>query len=161
MVNTDADTNRTWKMRLGKGSNMYSFIGAYGESVPPQWNTNGGFVDEVWQNVVVAQGNDELPDAKWFIPQAGTYAWGNRTMPFFSPNVAKYFEGSQCSSASWGLPSKLPTKFWSSAIYLNWYTDCGNGVVELTSAIHNAAARTLYTTQFHGAEFAHPPCVIW
>ena len=31
------DTNKSYKIRIGKGGQLYSFDGAFGESVPPQW----------------------------------------------------------------------------------------------------------------------------
>jgi hypothetical protein len=139
MGHDDPDTNRTWQLRVGRGSNLYSFIGAYGESVPPQFHANGEFVDDVWQNVVVADSQNR-PDAPYFIHQAGTYAKGNRSTPFYSPNVGHYCDQSHCSTASWGQHAHLPTRYKSSALYLNRYTDCGDGVVELTSVIHNMVA---------------------
>lgn len=33
---TDTESHRSWSLRVGQGSNIYSFVGAYGESVPPQ-----------------------------------------------------------------------------------------------------------------------------
>ena len=35
MSHTDANSNRTWSIRLGKGGHIYSFTGPFGESIPP------------------------------------------------------------------------------------------------------------------------------
>ena len=47
LSHTEANSNRTWKLRVGKGGNMYSFVGPFGETVPPQYHTDAPWVDEV------------------------------------------------------------------------------------------------------------------
>eukprot|EP00592_Proboscia_alata_P027970 CAMPEP_0194430460 /NCGR_PEP_ID=MMETSP0176-20130528/55548_1 /TAXON_ID=216777 /ORGANISM="Proboscia alata, Strain PI-D3" /LENGTH=137 /DNA_ID=CAMNT_0039244733 /DNA_START=132 /DNA_END=542 /DNA_ORIENTATION=+ len=32
----DNNENRTWSLRIGKGGNIYSFVGPFGEAIPPQ-----------------------------------------------------------------------------------------------------------------------------
>ena len=54
MSHIESNTNRSWKIRFGRGGNIYSYVGPFGEAVPPQ--NNGGsapFMDEVWQTVSV------------------------------------------------------------------------------------------------------------
>eukprot|EP00054_Salpingoeca_dolichothecata_P018019 m.109740 g.109740 ORF g.109740 m.109740 type:complete len:132 (+) comp22695_c2_seq7:24-419(+) len=41
MEHTNENVNKTWKIRIGSGSNIYSFIAAFGEAVPPQHHEKG------------------------------------------------------------------------------------------------------------------------
>ena len=45
--------NQTWTFRVGSGGNIYSFIGAYGEAIPPQRHDDAPWIDEIWQCVTV------------------------------------------------------------------------------------------------------------
>ena len=36
LSHTDPDANRSWALKIGKGGNIYSFVGPYGETVPRQ-----------------------------------------------------------------------------------------------------------------------------
>jgi len=40
----------------------------------------------------------------------------------------------------WGQQASIPTFHQSDILYFNRYRDCGDGVLEFTSVIHNAAA---------------------
>ena len=84
--NSTLDTNYNYKVRIGKGGQLYSFISSFGESVPPQWrpthsveSTYGEgtsfapWVDEVWQMVGVDGSLNNAPDSSYFIHQAGVY----------------------------------------------------------------------------------------
>ena len=46
MEHIDNNSNRTWSIRIGSGSNIYSFVGPFGEAVPPQWHANAPWIDE-------------------------------------------------------------------------------------------------------------------
>ena len=136
----EANPNRSWKIRVGSGGNIYSFRGIYGEAMPPQYHPDGEFVDEVTQSVAV-----NLPlnaNKDYFMHQAGTYykdnSFTSREYPFFSPSIAKHCESGQCLFGSWGQQAHLPTKWESNLLYFNGYRDCGNGVMELTSVFHNS-----------------------
>lgn len=126
-------------MRIGEAGNIYSFRGAYGEAMPPQVHEKAPWIDETMQSVSVNHAKNQ-PGSSFFIHQAGTYMKDSPYTddnPFFSPSVAKYCSGNTCSFASWGQQAHLPTRHKSEAIYFNSYSDCGNGVVEFTSGIHN------------------------
>lgn len=101
LKHTDPNPNRSWALKIGSGGNVYSFVTALGETVPPQV-TRGSccsaffsrhqtlapfeplcpvisqapddapFVDEVWQAVAVATALN-APDDPFYIHQAGTY----------------------------------------------------------------------------------------
>ena len=153
MSHQDTNSNRTWNFRVGKGGNIYSFIGAYGEAAPIQYHQHGAWVDDVpYMGVAVDTdlnrngGNDN----QYFIHQAGTYQGlklSNShtydvpyTPPaFYSPSVAKHCEENSCSFASWGQQAHIPTKWKSDMLYFYNYRDCNNGVIEVTQTFHNNA----------------------
>ncbi|MGY8951725.1 MAG: hypothetical protein ACKVJW_08060, partial [Flavobacteriales bacterium] len=83
---SNIDTTKNYNIRIGKGGQLYSFRGNFGESVPPQWvhpnwvdSSYGGgtsyapWVDEVWQMVCVDGTQHNPPDSMYFIHQAGVY----------------------------------------------------------------------------------------
>jgi hypothetical protein len=53
MEHLDSNSNRTWRLRVGSGGNPYSFVGAFGEAMPPQAHDQAPWIDEVWQMVAV------------------------------------------------------------------------------------------------------------
>ena len=143
LQHTDADVNRSWTLRVGPGGDVYSFIGAFGEAVPPQAHTDAPFIDEVWQTVSVdtTQNTGEDPH---YIHQAGVYQDEPLTQePFFSPTLAHHCDGDAgvCTFASWGQHAHVPTNYSSGAIYITRYQDCGDGILEVTYALHNSAPR--------------------
>jgi hypothetical protein len=125
---TEANANRTWKVRIGKGGNIYSYVAEYGEAMPPQVHEDGPFQDEVWQQVAtnLALHNDT---EKNFIHQAGTYQNIDalRKNPFFSPTVAKHCDDEECMFSSWGQHAHIPTNFYSNLLYYTRIRDCNNG----------------------------------
>jgi hypothetical protein len=148
----DNNQNQSWKIRVGSGGNIYSYFNnIYGEAMPPQIHEKGPFVDEVWQNVAVNNNLNKPADGKsYFIHNAGTYQKDADllTKPFFSPNLAKHCHGDVCSFVSWGQQAHVPTTFNSSALYYYRYKDCGSGILEVTTIIHNAA-RVSDTTSYY------------
>lgn len=121
---------------------MYSFVGAYGESVPPQFHKDAPFVDEVWQSVSVGPLNDPANGKPYFIHQAGIYQRDGDHLDernWFSPSLGRYCSGNACYFVAWGQHAHVPTNFTSSCLYLNRYVDCGNGTLEMTAMIHNGA----------------------
>ena len=144
----DPDPNRAWTLRVGQGGNIYSFRGAFGEAIPPQHHDVAPFIDEVWQMVAVNQKYNRDPELPaYYIHQAGVYMKDKEytEIPFYSPNIARHCESNpvsgtlQCSFASWGQHAHVPSPYHSSVLYFNRYQDCGNGVIEVTSAIQNIA----------------------
>lgn len=73
MSHLDLSENRTWKLRVGPGGNIYSFVAPMGEIMPPQKHTSAPWIDEVWQLVAVNIEKAHTPGQSWFIHQAGTY----------------------------------------------------------------------------------------
>eukprot|EP00049_Salpingoeca_infusionum_P014892 m.285198 g.285198 ORF g.285198 m.285198 type:complete len:826 (+) comp15770_c0_seq2:113-2590(+) len=137
----DPNSNRSWTLRVAKGSNVYSFVGAYGEAMPPQYHDQAPWIDEVWQLVAVNSALNKPPETPYFIHQAGAYQRDPpiTDVPFFSPNVAKHCADGACSFVSWGTQAHVPTAFKSFALYGTRYRDCGNGILEVTYVMHNTA----------------------
>ena len=141
-MSNNLNGNNTWTIRIGKGGNIYSFRGAYGEAVPPQYHSGAIFVDEVTQTVSVNQVKNIDAQDLYYIHQAGVYSHDTnytKNNPFYSPHLAKHCYQNHCEFASWGQQAHLMTKYKSHLLYFNRYTDCGNGIMEYTSVIHNAA----------------------
>lgn len=72
MRHSDQNENRTWTMRLGKGGQVVSFIGPYGEVIPTQAQDKSAWNDLVTQPVAVS---DDLntPTNPYFIHGSGPY----------------------------------------------------------------------------------------
>lgn len=138
-VTTENNRNQTWSLRLGKGGNIYSFVGAFGEAVPPQSHHDAPWIDEVWQSVGVNLDLNDREKAPYYIHQAGTYLRDPEYMqlPFYSPTLAVSCDENSCTVASWGQHAHVPTSHVSDALYVNKYSNCGNGVIEHTSLIHH------------------------
>jgi hypothetical protein len=137
-AHTDVDGDKSWVIRVGKGGNIYSYVGPFGEAMPPQTHEDAPFVDEVWQMVT----RDAVHSTS-SIYQAGVYQNTAilESKPFYSPSIAKHCSANsrQCSFATWGQQANVPSADTSSTIYYTQYTDCGNGVLEVTNVLHNAA----------------------
>jgi len=150
MSNTNvADPDKSWSIRFGSAGNIYSLRGAYGEAMPPQYHPKGEWVDEVTQSVAVnLQKNG---NADYFMHQAGVYT---KDAPytdrhFFSPSIAKHCSDKECFFASWGQQAHLPTHHISNTLYMNGYRDCGNGMIEFTTIIHNSNNAPNEYTNYH------------
>lgn len=153
----ELDTSESYTIRVGKGGNIYSFRGAFGESVPPQWRnpnwvqpTYGGgtsyapWVDEVWQMVAVDGALNNTPDSSYFIHQAGVYLkTPEQTEPFYSPLLAEYYnEGSRSYSVvNWGQQAHTEDlqniNFRSDLLYYTRYTVVGDGILQVDNMMYN------------------------
>lgn len=140
--------DKSWTLRVGQAGNIYSFRGAsYGEAIPPQHHPQGGgqWIDEVMQTIAVDVAKNKIPESPYFIHQAGIYAKDDnytQNHPFFSPNIVKHCSTSastkECLFGSWGQQAHVPTFLESHLLYFNSYRDCGDGVIEFTTVIHNS-----------------------
>ena len=74
----------------------------------------------------------------YYIHQAGAFQRDspNTNVPFFSPSLARHCAGNSCTFASWGTQAHVATMYTSPVMYINRYTNCGNGVIEHTQMIH-------------------------
>ena len=138
----------------------------HGETMPPQNyaspNTSAQqapWIDEVHQMVVVntnLNGNQNRYGRKaYFHHQAGAYQSDRDYMrqagqePFYSPNLARHCEDNWCAFASWGTHAHVQNKwfgnpatesigtpFTSPVMYITKFSNCGDGVIEVTQLIH-------------------------
>ena len=154
-----------WQLRVGKGGQIYSFIGPFGESVPPQrhpWMVAQKtpnysiWVDEVWQAVAVctARNNHEtvyrsgaakkpqnrVHGLKYFIHQAGCYLYDDALdEPFYSPALASHYDekNQAFNVVNWGQQAHTPSIHRSGALFYTRYRDCDDGVIEVTRVLYN------------------------
>ena len=106
--------DQSYAMRIGKGGQIYSLRGTFGESVPPQHSNSisdgdvhpSPWVDEVFQVVAVDTVLDDREnDNKYFIHQASVYVrTPHLEQPFFSPIVAEHYNPTDKSYSvvNWG-----------------------------------------------------------
>ena len=121
MRHTD-DDDKSWTIRIGEGGNIYSFVGPFGESVPPQTENGAAYIDDVWQNICVTMKTFENYD--YYVYQSGVYQDDVDYLsekPFYSPNLAKYCDGDECSFASWNQQAIVPTTWESPVLSFNRY----------------------------------------
>jgi hypothetical protein len=154
-----------WTLGIGKGGQIYSLRGPFGESVPPQrvespWN------DEVWQFVAT---NEELigplqeyqnanPHMRtatlplmYFIHQAGIYTkgagfdGGQVAAPFYSPCLRKEWEPETrtLKMVNWIQQARTPCVWKSGLLVYSAYRDCGDGIIEVNQVVHNFGTETL------------------
>lgn len=151
------DPDRSYTLRIGKGGNVYSFRGVFGESVPPQFRPDpwvqpdygGGssyapWVDEVWQMVAVDGALHNSPDSSYFIHQAGVYLkTPTQTTPFFSPMLAEHYDPTtqSYSCVNWGQQAHTEdvalTGFTSALLYYSRYTNVGPGIIQVDQMMYN------------------------
>ena len=151
-----------FRLGIGKGGQIYSLRGPFGESIPPQ-RANAPWIDEVWHLVVtnnelvtpVHKFQNENSSANWsagmpvqyFIHQAGTYLkgltgdeqTGAPTEPFYSPLVASRWDEKKRTLyvANWAQQARSPNVWKSGALVQTAYRDLGDGVIEVSQILSN------------------------
>jgi cephalosporin-C deacetylase-like acetyl esterase len=163
------DVEKSFKLRMGKGGQIYSLRGAFGESVPPSWRAEGGHLspwnDEVWQFVAVcttyngvgaAVKAGGLPDdtiermkkspyrSSFFVHNSGAYIPNNTGADsLYCPLLAFEVrpEDCCCRMLNWGLVPQLKTVHRSPLLYYTQVRDVGEGIIELTWIVHNFSVR--------------------
>lgn len=140
--------NFSYELRVGKGGQIYSFVTAAGETIPPQWRSTdyAPWVDEVWQLVAVDPSqNDPANGSAYFIHQAGVYLNDSQNLqtPFYSPQVASHYDPATQSytTVNWGqhahIDDNLTAGFKSALLYYTTYTNLGDGVIQVDYLIYN------------------------
>ncbi len=158
--NHPLNPDHSYEMRIGKGGQIYSLKGSFGESIPPQWRNPGGayggdyapWVDEVWQLVAVAPGlNDPANNRKYFIHGAGVYLKDpmNLTQPFYSVELASFYDAAEqeYSTVNWGqqahVDQNLTAGFTSSLLYYSNFKNLGNGIIQVDYLVYNFGLDTI------------------
>lgn len=146
-------SNQNWKLGIGRGGQIYSLIGPFGESVPPQVHENAPWMDEVWQIVGVSgekNNHDRFPGrhqpTAYFIHGSGTYARDPKhPHTFYSPLLAYDYDAKQraVSIVNWSQQAHVPTIHRSQALTFIRYRDAGAGIIEVTYLMFNYGPDTL------------------
>ena len=149
----------SWRLGVGKGGQIYSLRGPYGESVPPQrqaspWN------DEVWQAVATSEAlaapiqeyqlNNPMAWADvypmlFFAHQSGIYVegegvdGGRAPAPFYSPCLRQRWnpETKTLELVNWMQQARSPCVWKSDLLIYTAYRDAGSGVIEVNQVLHN------------------------
>ena len=157
-----------FSLRLGRGGQIYSLRGSFGESVPPSWRAKNTprspWNDEVWQFVAVCtrynllrnleKGKDkiaakslkqinDLPYSNhYFIHNSGAYIPNNAELDsLYCPLLAVNQTGESYQMLNWGLVPQIKTMHRSPILYFTQIRDAGNGVIEMTWVVHNFSVR--------------------
>ena len=141
------DPNRSFRLRIGRGGQIYSLRGPFGESVPPSWRSDGKLSspwnDEVWQFVAVCskynrKPNHRPPGSTFFVHGSGIYAKG-KARPMYCPLLASKGDESAGTyrMVNWGLIAESPSLHRSPLLSYLQIRDGGAGVIELTWVVHN------------------------
>jgi hypothetical protein len=144
---------RWYDLRVGRGGQIYSLRGPFGESVPPQVHEGAPWIDEVWQIVSVSHARHNrgrFPGRHaalaYFIHGSGIYLRDpQRTEPFYSPMLASAWDPKRrrYGVLTWGQHAHVPTVYRSGALYYTVVRALGDGVIEVVYAVHNFGADTL------------------
>jgi YHS domain-containing protein len=149
--------DNSWEMRIGKGGQIYSIVGPFGEAIPPQSPVttpqSGGWIDEVIQPVAINQSlnnvDTQFPQSifdsmAYYIHQAGVYELKDmdnlgRNDFFYSPKLAYGWDDTNktYSMLSWGQQAHIPSINKSGILYYEKIRDVGDGVIEITYVISN------------------------
>lgn len=148
-----------WRLGIGKGGQIYSLRGAYGESIPPQrevspWN------DEVWQLVATSEAlavpiqNYQIANPEswssvypllYFVHQSGIYIQGDghdggsASAPFYSPCLRKRWDPktNTLELVNWMQQARSPCVWKSELLAYTSYRDIGGGAIEITQILYN------------------------
>ena len=156
------------RLGIGKGGQIYSLRGPFGEGLPPQ-RPNAPWMDEVWHLVVTNENlvapihdfQNSDPKNNWdigmplqyFIHQAGIYLeglTGTRELgaskkAFSSPMVASRWDAKTRTLylANWAQQARSPNVWKSGVLVFTAYRFLGNGAVEVTQALTNFGSEDL------------------
>ena len=164
----EQDAWNSFALRIGKGGQVYSLRGPFGESVPPSWRSGSelsAWNDEVWQFVAVCERYNGLrallregkvPDrvatrfkncpykTSFFVHGSGAYTQAGSTVQYlYCPLLAsgKTRGGRGYRTLNWGILPQLRTVHRSPVLFYCQTRDLGDGVIELTWVVHNFSVR--------------------
>ena len=168
-IQHEQDENNSFTLRIGKGGQIYSLRGPFGESVPPSCTGKGPsrspWNDEVWQFVTVCsryngtkalKRSGTVPESTlealaalpyrntFFIHNSGAYIPDSQSIKnLYCPMLAASSTEDQRAyrSLTWGLVPQVRTIHRSPILYYNQVRDIGNGIIELTWVVHNFSTR--------------------
>lgn len=132
-----------WQIRVGKGGQIYSLRGPFGEAIPPQIHRGSQWNDEVLQLVAVSQTWQRYAKQsgwRYFIHGSGTYVRDpqfDRT--FYCPIVAEQFDAARQTYTvmNWGQQAHVPTPFRSGVLFTTRWRVIDKMTVEVVYGVHN------------------------
>jgi len=172
-----------WRLGIGKGGQVYSLRGSFGEAIPPQ-RADAPWVDEAWQFVATnlelvgpvqsfqAQGGEQRRlgfPIQFFIHQSGIYLGslagnsmtGSASVPFYSPMLKKRWDPATrtLSVVNWSQMARSPNVWKSSMLTYASYRDLGDGTIEVTNFVTNFGEQdlTFINTPWGGARHSSFP----
>ena len=172
-----------WRLGIGKGGQVYSLRGSFGEAIPPQ-RADAPWVDEAWQFVATnlelvgpvqsfqAEGGVQRSlgfPIQFFIHQSGIYMGslagnsltGSASAPFYSPMLKKRWDPATrtLSVVSWSQMARSPNVWKSGMLTYATYRDLGDGGIEVTNFVTNFGDQdlTFINTPWGGARHSSFP----
>ena len=171
-----------WRLGIGKGGQVYSLRGSFGEAIPPQ-RGDAPWVDEAWQFVAtnlelvgpiqafnsIGQNRPLGFPLMFFIHQSGIYLGslagnsmvGSASVPFYSPMLKKRWDPATrtLSVVSWSQMARSPNVWKSGMLTYASYRDLGGGAIEVTNFVTNFGEQdlTFINTPWGGARHSSFP----
>ncbi len=134
-------SDNSWEVRIGKGGQLYSIRGLFGESQAPQGQPNAHWIDQVFQFIGVNSAlNGSTAGHAYFVHQAGDYLDDPiLKSTFYSPMLANSFDAASNAAyaLNWGQQAHIPDVNRSGLLYYERVKDLGSGVIELTYVVYN------------------------
>ena len=159
-----------WQIRVGKGGQIYSFVGPFGEAMPPQIHKGSEWNDEVWQLVsicnakndrtLVRNGKSYRRPKAYFIHGSGVYKRDPQLKDtFYNPVMGERRSESSYSILNWGQHAHVPTVHQSAALYYTQINALEDGTIELDYSIHNFGEDELgyFNTPWGGVRYSTLP----
>lgn len=141
------NADNSWETRIGKGGQLYSIRGLFGESQAPQAQPDAHWIDQIFQLVGVNRTlNLSTPGHAYFIHQAGDYLDDPvLKSTFYSPMLASTFDtgASAAYALSWGQQARIPNVNHAGLLYYERVKDLGSGVIEVTYVVYNFGPDTI------------------
>jgi len=135
------NADNSWETRIGKGGQLYSIRGLFGESQAPQGQPDAHWIDQIFQLIGVNRAlNLATADHAYFVHQAGDYLDDPiLKSTFYSPMLASSFDpaANAAYALSWGQQAHIPNVNHAGLLYYERVKDLGAGVIEVTYVIYN------------------------
>ena len=136
-----------WTLGIGKGGQIYSLRGPFGEAVPPQEHKNSEWNDEVWQLVAVCsakQAQAKQTGWQYFIHGSGTYRRDpKQAATFYGPIIAEQTGSNSYAVITWSQNPHVPTPYKSGVFFTTRWRALDAATIEITYGIQNWGDDTL------------------
>lgn len=156
------NSDNSWEIRLGKGGQLYSIRGPFGESQAPQ-ASDAHWIDQVFQFVGTNLGlaNSSPFQHQYFIHQAGDYLRDpGFSSTFYSPMLASSLDAGSNTARLlvWGQQAQIPAPYRSGLLVYQQVKDLGSGVIELTHVSYNFGSDLINYISTPWGACASPRC---